>query len=130
MKYLAILLASAYMFSTSAFASGHCVVQSEKDFEAYVAQKNFNMYALSPAALQKFLKLMNDQRAKAKAFPLEADKISFAVIDKEKKLVGIVMFKDGCVVPGTVLVFDLDTIIAFMKQAGITMDEINEVFHI
>lgn len=130
LSLLAILAVSTYMYSKPVYADAHCIVQSEKDFEVYVAQKNFDMYTLSKPALEKFLKLMNDERAKVQAFPIEADKVSMAIIDPERKLVGLVMFKDGCVVPGTVLVFNLSDIINFMKKAGITPEEISEVIHI
>ena len=58
---------------------------------------------------------------------LEADTFAIGLImDKGKLLIGIVMFKDHCVVPGTVKVFEAQEFIAYIVQLGLSMDDFVE----
>lgn len=105
-------------------ADKSCVVASEADFIAQVTKQSPlpSLYILTKSGHDKFLSFINAQRAKQNVFPLEADKIVIGMFGAQIR-VGLVMFKDGCVVPGTAILMSGMQFIALIKASGVLMEE-------
>jgi len=133
--FKSILLATVLMFSgpivNMAYANhaqvpAACAV-SEARFLASARNMNAKMRVATDHAREVLMGRINEARAKAGMWLLEADTFMIGLIqDKGKLLVGIVMFKDHCVVPGTVKVFDAQEFISFIVQAGLSIDDFVE----
>lgn len=67
---------------------------------------------------------INKARAAAKVPPLDVDEIYIATIaNGGDDVIGIVMFKNGCVVPGTVKAATVELWENFLKELGLSMDD-------
>jgi hypothetical protein len=56
--------------------------------------------------------------------PLTADRMAIAPLGgSEQPMIGVVMFKDKCVLPGTVKAFPLNAWMAFIGSIGLSMDD-------
>lgn len=100
-----------------------CAV-SEDNFYASVKNLNATIYVASDSARQIILEKINAARAASGLWSLEADKVAVGVfVDKGQQYAGIVMFKDDCVVPGTVKVFPLSQWIGFLTELGLSKED-------
>lgn len=99
-----------------------CVVAKESEFIEQVTKRSPppSLYILNKVGHDKFLSFVNGMRAKQKLFPLEADKIVLGMLGPK---VGIVMFKDGCVVPGTAILMEAVQFMALVKASGLQMED-------
>jgi hypothetical protein len=115
---LAILLASP------ASAQSICAT-TEEDFIASAVRVNqAKVLVANDKAREVILAKINNARLSAKLWAFEADKLSIGVISHDNQLlVGIVMFKDACVVPGTVKIVAAHDWIAFLLELGLSMDD-------
>jgi hypothetical protein len=55
--------------------------------------------------------------------PLTADRMAISPLGGEQPMVGVVMFKDRCVLPGTVKAFPLGAWMAWLSTLGLSMDD-------
>lgn len=102
MKALALSL--LLLSSTSALsAPTHCVTMTEELFMGQVRSMPFPLMKLKPERLADLLIKMNDIRAGRKLWALEADKM---IAGFGRHRVNVVMFKDGCIVPGTMQILE------------------------
>lgn len=100
-----------------------CAV-TESDFMASAARVKAEVRVASPAARNKIISAINKARAGAKLWPFEADKLVIGIImDNGTLLVGVAMFQDRCVVPGSVKVVPADQWVSFTLGLGISMDD-------
>lgn len=94
---------------------------TEDDFYASAKNLNPRIYVASENAREQIMGKINIARISAKLWPLEADKLAVGVFeDKGQTYAGIVMFKDHCVVPGTVKVFPIEQWVAFLAEIGLS----------
>lgn len=100
-----------------------CAV-SEDNFYASVKNLNATIYVASDRARQLILDKINIARASSGLWLLEADKVAVGIFaDKGQQYAGIVMFKDDCVVPGTVKVFPLSQWVGFLTELGLSKED-------
>lgn len=130
-KFLAGIFITLSLMVTPAFAGGHCIAQSYDDFMAYTSRENYKVFHLSNEDVEKWKKTVNEYRAAKKLFPLDFDAYAFSVIKRgSERLVGIVAFKDKCVVPGTVMVVKIEDFVKAMTDAGIDLTFAKETLYI
>jgi hypothetical protein len=97
---------------------------TEADFLLSAKNMNAKQRVATPKAKEALLTAINAERSKAGQWAFEADNFMIGVIvHKGKLLIGTVMFKDHCVVPGTVHVFNADEFVAFIVGLGLSMDD-------
>jgi hypothetical protein len=121
---------SLFLLATPAAATNETVVSQTTTCittqdEFYASAKNYNptIYVASPEALATILGKINEARAAAGVWLFEADKLAVGIFTHEgKTYAGIVMFKDHCVVPGTVKVFYLEEWAQFTASLGISIE--------
>lgn len=94
-------------------ADKECVLMSEKDFHDQVKKSVVKMHVVDEKKMRSYLVNRNAVRFKANLHQLEADKM--LVGELSNGWIGTIMFKDGCVVPGTEEVGPLDTMRDFFK---------------
>lgn len=100
---------------------------SDAQFLASVKNMNAKMRVANSKAHLSIMHKINEARAQGGIWALEADVFMIGlIVDKGKLLVGIVMFKDHCVVPGTVQVFTAEDFVAFITELGLSMDDFIE----
>lgn len=130
-KFLAALIVSLGLMAAPAFAGTHCIAQSYEDFMAYTSRQNFKVYHLSDEDVEKWKKTVNSYRASKKLFPLDFDAYAFSVIPRDGgRVVGIVAFKDKCVVFGSVMVVTVEDFVKAMTDAGIDLTFAKETLYI
>jgi hypothetical protein len=101
-----------------------CVTTEEDFISSAVNNYKAKVLVAGETARDKILAKINDARVEAKLWPFEADKLAVGLIMKDGQMfVGIVMFKDRCVVPGTVKIVRAEYWVAFITDLGISMDE-------
>jgi hypothetical protein len=130
--FKSILLATVLMFSgpivhmaqaNHAMVPASCAVP-ESQFFVSVKNLNAKMYVASDAARGIILAKINEARVAANMWAFEADTFMVGVFqDKGRLLIGLVMFKDHCVVPGSVKVFEAQAFIGFLVELGLSMDD-------
>jgi hypothetical protein len=85
---------------------------------------NAKMKLANDKAREAILTSINDARLKAGLWAFEADELMIGIIrDKGNILIGIVMFKDHCVVPGSVKVFASGAFVQGIMGLGLSMDD-------
>lgn len=127
-----IVLAAALMFSgpivhmakaDHAPLPATCAVK-DSDFLASAKNMNAKIRQANDKARIAIMDKINTARAQAGMWALEADIFMIGILqDKGKLLVGVVMFKEHCVVPGTVKVFAAEEFIVFITELGLSMDD-------
>lgn len=120
---LALLLA-APASAQEAPAETICVTTEEDFIASAVRVNNAKVLVANDKAREAILAKINGARLSAKLWAFDADKLAIGVISHDNQLlVGIVMFKDACVVPGTVQIVTAQDWIAFILELGISMDD-------
>lgn len=122
MKYILAILALLTFATPLHAVDKTCVAGAKSDFIQYTMREKFQVMVLHPEDLQKLLNFINAKREALKMYPFEADELILAFLptkDSGPAKVGVVMFKDGCVVPGTMLVFATAEFIKLLVDAGI-----------
>lgn len=106
-----------------------CIIASRQEFFDSVAKIKPTIYRAAPKALAAIIAKINEPRAKAGQFPIEADEFYVGIFTTDKGILmaGVVMFKDGCIVPGTVTSMPIDQWAAFMAALGISRDDFYDV---
>jgi hypothetical protein len=130
--FKSILLATVLMFSgpivhmaqaNHALVPASCAV-AESQFFVSVKNLNAKMYVANDAARDAIISKINEARLAAQQWAFEADTFMVGVFqDKGRTLIGTVMFKDHCVVPGTVKVFEAEAFIAFLTELGLGIND-------
>lgn len=105
-------------------------VTSEAEFLASSKNLNAKIRVASDHARKVFIDYVNEARTKSGLWAFEADDLLIGLIQKDgQMLVGTVMFKDHCVVPGSVHVFAATDFIGFIVGLGLSMDDFVEMAH-
>lgn len=123
---LAILLAApAPAAGQTVVLQGTRCITTEDEFLASAVRVNkAKVRVATDRAREVVLAEINRHRVAAKLWAFEADKLSIGVIQHEGRLyVGVVMFMDGCVVPGSVKVIPAENWVAFIVGLGLSMDD-------
>jgi hypothetical protein len=134
--FKSILLATVLMFSgpivniaqaNNAQIPAACAV-TEDQFLGSAKNMNAKIMVASDAARAAIIDKINEARTKAGMWELEADSLMIGIIqDKGQILVGIVMYKNHCVVPGTVKVFPAQDFVGFLVELGLSMDDFKPI---
>jgi hypothetical protein len=107
---------------------GICGTTAEDFINSAVTKNNAKIRVANAKAHGIIMEAINTERAKAKLWAYEADKLVIGLIQHQGKLyVGIAMFKDGCVVPGTVKMATAMEFISFITSYGLSMDDFEEM---
>jgi hypothetical protein len=134
--FKSLLLATALIFSAPVVhlaTASHAPVPAacaitEDQFLASARNMNAKIRVAEDHARVAIINNINDARLKANMWALEADNLMIGIIqDKGQLLVGIVMYKDHCVVPGTVKVFPAQDFVAFLVELGLSMDDFTPI---
>jgi hypothetical protein len=100
---------------------------TEADFLLSAKNMNAKQRTANAKAKEALLKAINAERTKAGQWAFEADDFMIGVLTHNGQLlIGTVMFKDHCVVPGTVHVFRADEWVGFIMGLGLSMDDFVE----
>jgi hypothetical protein len=100
---------------------------TEADFLDSAKRQNYAVRVANAKAKEALLTAINAERAKHGQWAFEADDFMIGVIKHQGRLlVGTAMFKDHCVVPGTVHVFNASEFVAFITGLGLSMDDFAE----
>lgn len=103
---------------------GSCFTTEEEFIASAVNVNKAKVMVASDKARDVIVGEINRARVGAKLWPFEADLLRIGLIQHEGRLlVGIAMFKDGCVVPGSVKVVEAQAWIAFILDLGLSMDD-------
>lgn len=130
--FRALLIAATMLVSVSAMAQDSAITSppatacfaTQQDFMASAANVNAKVYTASDKARDVIVGKINEARRSAHLWDFEVDKLSIGIFTKDGVMyIGTVMFKDGCVVPGSVKVFPADLYIAFLIENGLSMDD-------
>lgn len=132
MNRICVAVAALTMWAAAAEA-GHenthiCQIASEADFYASVAHRKPKVFLANDKARNTILDAVNADRKAKGMFLIEAD--TFVIghfIDSGMTYVGLVAFKDRCVVPGTVAVMDARQWVSFMLVVGVTANDFTEM---
>lgn len=101
-----------------------CAVTEADFLDRAVKVNGATILVASEKARETILTEINTHRKKAGLWLLEADRISIGLIKNNGALyVGIAMFKDGCVVPGSVHIVAASDWVAFATGIGLSMDD-------
>jgi hypothetical protein len=97
---------------------------TESEFMASAKNLNAAPRVANGKAKVAIVEAINAERAKKGLWLFEVDDLMVGLIQREGKLlVGIVMFKDHCVVPGSVIVATAMEFISFITGLGLSMDD-------
>jgi len=123
-RFLAAVLFLAFAGSAIA-ADKTCLLGDRQEFFDSVKTLNPKIYRATPKALATILGKINAPRLAAKSYALEADELYLGIFTTKEGTVmaGIVMFKDGCIVPGTVTSMNIEQWAAFMEMIGLKRED-------
>ena len=101
-----------------------CITTEDEFIASAVRVNKAKVRVATDRAREVVLAEINRHRVAAKLWAFEADKLSVGLMQHEGRLyVGVVMFMDGCVVPGSVKVIPAENWIAFIVGLGLSMDD-------
>lgn len=121
---LAFAIATPASAQTVAQQTSVCGITEAEFLASAVRKNNAKVMVASDAARHLILEKINESRRHTGMWDLEADKLMVGIIRHEgRTVIGIVMFKDGCVVPGTVKVVEAQAWIAFLTELNLSMDD-------
>ena len=127
-----LLLSTALMFSgpiVNMAKANHAAVPaacaiSQDQFMVSVKNLEAKMYKASDKARTIIMGKINEARLSANLWELDVDDLMVGVfMDKGQPMVGLVMFKDHCVVPGSVKVFPATLWVEFLNSLELTIDD-------
>lgn len=128
-KMLTITAIALYYFlhPTPAHAEQQvCYSMYEDDFIASAEGAGTELFDANARGFSGYLKLTNEQRVKRHLWLLEGDKMVIARYKwkiKEGYAIGVVMFKDGCMVPGSAYQLDEFEFLLKLEPIGLSMDD-------
>lgn len=124
-KTLLLVLGLVFVAPVLAHAGPACSTKSEDDFIAgAIKNNNAQVLKANDKARIAILTAINDARLKVGQTAFDVDSLMIGVFSYEgNQYVGTVMFKNHCVVVGTVKVFRADEFMAFLNQMGLTPDD-------
>lgn len=114
---LCLFAAVAFMAiapSTKAADKPRCVTPTQTEFLEQNKDHILKLHVVPDGELQIFLTEINAKRAVAKMHPLEADIMLLAEL--KAGMFGIAMFKDTCIVPGSVIAGPMGKMFMFLKE--------------
>lgn len=119
---LAILLALSV---PAGAAEKACTTATKTEFIDDVSKLNITIYKATPRGLSIMLTKVNKFRAQSKQFLLEADEfyIGKFITEQGVAMVGLVMFKNDCVVLGTVTSMTIEQWNVFLKEMEMSEDD-------
>lgn len=128
---LAAIIAASFVFVVSSFAAHapdhHCSIASDDDFYATIAAKNAKLMIANDTARNIIIDAVNADRKAKGMFLIEADTFVVGLFSEGGMMrVGLVAFKDHCVVPGTVAVMDAQKWVGYMLAVGISTYDFTE----
>jgi hypothetical protein len=101
-----------------------CITTEDEFMASAVNVNKAEVRVATDHARVTVLEEINRHRVAAQLWAFEADKLSVGIIQHEGRLyVGVVMFKAGCVVPGSVKVIPAENWVAFIVGLGLSMDD-------
>jgi hypothetical protein len=125
LKRFAIALL-AMLSVTPASAETFCVITTQDHFIERMQKtaQPLELLMATKETREAFLKTLNEKRAAKDLWAIEADTF---LIGKRPIGVGMVMFKDGCVVPGTIQMVSYETFELFnFPEKGFTHYELSD----
>jgi hypothetical protein len=113
------------LVATAIGADKTCLLGDRQEFFDSVKTLNPKIYRATPKALATILGKINAPRLAAKSYALDADELYLGIFTTKEGTVmaGIVMFKDGCIVPGTVTSMNIEQWAAFMEIIGLKRED-------
>jgi hypothetical protein len=132
MKYLlaAVLILSAVLPVRAGHQPDHiCQIATESEFYKTVAsKKNAKIMLANDRARAAVIAKVNEDRKANNLFAVEVDKLAIGLFAESGMMfVGIVGFKDRCVVPGTVAVVPASDWVNFIVSLGVDADDFAEM---
>lgn len=130
MNIKSILLALALIFVAPVLAHAQtaCLVTKQAFLDKVISDTKAEIYVASDKARDVIMGAINDARANAGNEPFLVDTLMVGVFSKGNDvLVGTVMFKDGCVVTGSVHVFYLNDWDDFLNQVGLSIKDFSKL---
>lgn len=132
MKYLlaVVLFLSAVLPVKAGHQPDHiCQIATETEFYDTVAvKKNAKIMLANDRARATVIAKVNDDRKANSLHLVEVDKLAIGLFSESGMMfVGIVGFKDQCVVPGTVAVVPAADWVRFIVSLGVTADDFAEM---
>jgi hypothetical protein len=101
-----------------------CAVTEEDFLNSAINNSNAKVFVASKKAMDIIIGDINNARVQAKLWAFEADKLRIGLIKHNGQiLIGVAMFKDRCVVPGSVKVFPAAVFVTYITNLGLSMDE-------
>ena len=126
----ALFLLSAVPAVQAAHDQGHvCQIGTEQDFyQGVAAAKKATLMVASNAARDAIMAKVNDDRLKNNLFLVEVEKLVIGIFSENGQMyVGVVGFKDRCVVPGTIAVVSAQDWVSFTVSIGVSADDFSKV---
>lgn len=124
MKYvyatvLCLLLAAGVMvlgprWAVAADAEVRCITPTQTEFLEENKDHILKLHVVPDEKLQVYLTELNIKRAAVKMFPMEADIMLLGEL--KQGIFGIVLFKDHCVVPGSIVAGPIAKMFMFLKS--------------
>ena len=116
MKYLQAFIIPAFLaLAIPASATDKaCIISSRDGFIDTTKSIVTRTHSFKGEILKKFVDAVNVVRLRDKLFTVEADEMYVGELSSGK--IGIVLFKDGCVVPGSVSSNTTEHFLSFMAE--------------
>lgn len=132
MKYLlaVVLLLSAVLPVKAGHQLDHiCQIATETEFyDTVAAKKNAKIMLANDKARAAIIDKVNEDRKANNLFLIEVDKLAIGLFAESGMMfVGVVGFKDSCVVPGTVAVVPAPDWVRFIVSLGVSADDFSEM---
>lgn len=127
----ALLLATALTFFGPVVAHADqaaCLITQNDFLDKAINETKAEIYVASDKARDVIIGAINDARANAGNEPFLVDTLMVGVFSKGNEVfIGTVMFKDGCVVVGSVHAFYPNDWEAFLAQVGLSIKDFSKL---
>lgn len=101
-----------------------CGTTEEEFLISAVNSSKAKVHVANEKAMKLILDNINKARTENKLWAFEADKLRIGIIQQNNQVfIGIAMFKDKCVVPGSVKVVPALVFIEYITELGLSMDD-------
>ena len=114
---LCLMFALAFMVTGAAVNAADkpkCVTPTQTEFLEQNKDHIIKLHVVPMDKMKEFLFQVNNKRASAKLYPWEADIMLLAEL--KTGWIGIALFKDTCIVPGTVIAGPMAKMLMFMRE--------------
>jgi hypothetical protein len=130
MRYILMILTMMTLLACGIINLSHaaapvCAIGDRTFFMANVANLKPKIFTANAKALKAVLGKLNEARANKGTFLLDADTLVIGLYSQKpgELFVGIVMFKDGCIVPGTVTSLKISDWVTFTSSLGLVYED-------